>query len=493
MQLTLREIRSILGVAAPAHSAGMASGYSIDSRTIRAGELFFALRGERFDGNDYVAAALAAGAAGAVVSSDRVAGFPATLQDRLIGTPDTLMALQKLAGAVRARWGGPLVAITGSMGKTTTKHMMTELLGTRFRVVQSEGNWNNQYGLPLSLLQLQPETEIGVFELGMSAAGEIRHLAGIAKPDVGVVTNVGPAHLEFFSDVDGIALAKRELIESLGRDGWAVLNGDDARVAAFGSLCPGRALSYGIDTDAQIRATKLSAAPAGGYSFAVSTASLESDVFGGARKETVKRIPPDEQAAETRFTLPMVGRHNVRNLLAGLGVAHLFGIRLATLVETVAGLHPAPMRGELVGLANGAVIVNDCYNSSPAALEAMLEAVAEIPARRRVAVLGGMMELGRRSGELHFDCGKRLPDLRFSLLLTVGDAARPLAEGARSAGMAGNACEHFDTPAEAGGRLREILADGDVVLLKASRAVRLEGVWDELSEDGPAGAGRSRR
>lgn len=257
MRLTLGEISRLLQSAPPSRSDLPVTGYSIDSRTLRPGELFFAVRGERLDGHDFVLAALAAGASGAVVDGSRRGDFPLSAQPNLLAVPNALEAMQSLAASVRRRWGGPLVAVTGSTGKTTTKQMIAALLATRFRVLQSEGNLNNQFGLPLSLLRLQPETEMGVFELGMSAPGEIRLLATLAAPDVAVVTNVSPVHLEFFPDLEAIAHAKYELIEALEPGAWAVLNADDHRVRAFGEGMAGRVLYFGMSHPAHFQAQEL--------------------------------------------------------------------------------------------------------------------------------------------------------------------------------------------------------------------------------------------
>jgi len=484
MQLRLQQISEIL--AAPPVLPGVSvNGYSIDSRTVRPGELFFAVRGERLDGHHYVRAALEAGAAAAVVEATRRADFPAELQPKLLAVPDTLQALQALAAAVRRLWGGPVVAITGSAGKTTTRQMTAALLATRFRVLQSEGNLNNHFGLPLSLLRLEPQTEVGVFELAMSAPGEIRLLAGLAAPQVGVVTNVSAAHLEFFPNVDAIARAKLELVEQLGPRSWAVLNADDPRVRRFGTALAGRTLYFGISHAAHFQAQRLERNGNGGYSFAISPQPLQGLPPGMAwdgieKKRKRPAIASDEPATLVRFHLPLLGQHSVLNFLAALAAAYALGIAPGSLREAAAALRPASWRGETLRLSCGALLVNDCYNSNPAALDAMLSAVAGLPARRRLAVLGGMMELGASSETLHRQAGRRARELGFDQLLTVGEAALAIAAGARAAGMPAENLAHFATPQEAGARLRDILREGDAVLLKASRSVHLETVWDSL-------------
>ncbi|MBI4459063.1 MAG: UDP-N-acetylmuramoyl-tripeptide--D-alanyl-D-alanine ligase [Acidobacteria bacterium] len=480
MELTLFEIAQVLGTEPPASTQARIGGYSIDSRTVQPRNLFFALPGTRADGHDFVEAALAAGAAAAVVSASRRAAFPAALQSRLLTVPDPLESLQKLASAVRRRWAGPVVAVTGSTGKTTTKEMIASLLATRFRVLQNEGNLNNHIGLPLSLLRLEPQTEIGVFELAMSAPGEIRSLAELATPDLGVVTNVAPVHLEFFPDIEAIARAKFELIETLGDQAWAVLNADDPRVATFGAGMSGRVLHFGIGHPAHFRAQGLRPDSAGGWFFTLPPQPYRSQPFGVLWRGKRPAETPGAEIPDIRFHLPLLGQHNVLNLLAALAASYAFGILPSALTAAADRLRPAALRGELIRLANGALVVNDCYNSNPEALDAALAAVASLAAERRIAVLGGMMELGPSSGSLHYRCGQRLAELGFQILLTVGEAALPFAEGARAAGLRHENLVHLNSPEEAGERLRQLLRHGDVVLLKASRAVRLEKVWDSL-------------
>ena len=483
MQLKLGEIAQIVETPPPSDAERRVTGYSIDSRTIREGELFFAVKGQRLDGHDFVLNALEADAAAAVVGRNRLGDFPEAVQPKLLVVADTLGALHRLAAAVRKRWGGPLVAITGSTGKTTTKQMIAALLGTRFRVLENEGNFNNQFGLPLSLLRLQPESEVGVFELGMSATGEIRQLAELARPDVGVVTNVSTVHLEFFPDVEAIARAKFELIETLRSGAWAVLNADDARVAGFGRQQGVRVLYFGTGPAAHFRAENVMPDERGASLFTLLCKAFQALTLGAAWDGRIPlELPGGPQPQELEFRLPLLGRHNVLNALAALGVCYLFGIPPCCLREAVAQLRPAAMRGELVRLANGAMVLNDCYTSSPAALEAALQTLASLPARRRLAVLGGMLELGPTSGQLHARSGEQVAQLKFDVLLTVGDPARAFAAGAKAAGMSEQALIHCDTAEEAGERLRQLLQAGDVALLKASRAVHLEKVWEALGE-----------
>src|SRR5258707_525373 len=357
--------------------AGVA-GYSIDSRTIRPGELFFAIHGPRHDGHDHVAAALGRGALAAVVSSSRARRFPNALRGFCLVADDTLLALHQLAHAMRDSWGKKIAGVTGSVGKTTTKEILAALLGAKLRILKSEGNFNNAYGLPLTLFRLEDEHDAAVLEMGMSRRYELKELAAIAKPDVGVVTRVAPAHLEFFAGVEEIALAKRELIEGLnGRESVAVLNADDPLVAAFASHAPGRVLTYAIEKAADYRAEAIEDRGALGSSFVMAQ--------GGKR---------------TRLELALPGRHVISNALAALAAASVWGIGAAEAQTVFRTLHAPAMRGELLRFSNGAALINDSYNSIPAALHAMIKVLAATPnyRRRRFAAGEG---LARREDGTH--------------------------------------------------------------------------------------------
>src|SRR5215470_3481827 len=272
MRWTIAQVAGALGTRPGAGLDPLArlAGVSIDSRTIRAGELFVAIHGPRHDGHDHVAGALELGALAAVVAEAHLPRFAGSVGDRCLAVPDTFRALQQLARAVREAWGGKIAGVTGSVGKTTTKEILAALLGTRLRILKSEGNFNNEYGLPLTLFHLDETHQAAVLEMGMSRRGELSRLAEIARPDVGVVTRVAQAHLEFFASVEEIALAKRELIEGLnGSESVAVLNADDPLVAAFAPYAPGRVLTYGIENSADFRAEAIEDRGALGSTFAL--------------------------------------------------------------------------------------------------------------------------------------------------------------------------------------------------------------------------------
>src|SRR5712672_2223236 len=347
------------------------AGVSIDSRTIRGGELFVAIHGPSHDGHDHVAGAFEHGALAAVVAAAKVGQLPDAIRTKCIVVDDTFVALKQFARAVRETWGGKIAGVTGSVGKTTTKEILAALLGARFRVLKSEGNCNNEYGLPLTLFRLEEDHDAAVLEMGMSRRYELQELAAIAKPDVGVVTRVASAHLEFFASVEEIALAKRELIEGLnGRDSAAVLNADDPLVAAFAAHAPGRVVTYGIDNAADYRAEAIEDRGAVGSAFVLAA--------NGRR---------------TRLELALPGRHVISNALAALAAASVWGIGAAEAQSVFSTLHAPEMRGELLRFSNGAALINDSYNSSPAALHAMITVLASTPNyQRRILAAGEMRE-----------------------------------------------------------------------------------------------------
>jgi UDP-N-acetylmuramoyl-tripeptide--D-alanyl-D-alanine ligase len=432
-----------------------AAGYSIDTRTIQFGELFFAVRGERFDGHDFVQNAFEKGACAAVVSQEKLASLPPAVKDfPLIAVTAAnkadapLAALQQLAAAVRRHWGKRVVAITGSAGKTTTKEAVAAVLASRFAVLKSQGNLNNGFGLPLQLLKLQPEHDVAVIEMGMSAAGEIAALCRVAAPNWGVVTNVGNAHAESFSDgIAGIARAKYELVASLPSDGVAFLNCDDAYVSQFGRDFRGRVVYFGRGPCSDPRAETVEAMGAEGLRI---------------------KVRAGEQHAELHLHLP--GEHNVSNAMAAVAVGLQAGIPLDACCAALEGLQPGDKRGQVLSL-RGATIINDAYNSNPEALKAMIATLASVPAKRRILIAGEMLELGREAAALHASCGKAAAEAGIDIVIGVRGNAVHIVEAAR-----GPRTEALfvETPEEAGAWMREHLREGDAVLLKGSRGVRLE-------------------
>ncbi len=458
MKLTLGQIADWIHAEGDFDDALEAVGYSIDSRSIGAGKLFFAVKGERVDGHDYVEKALADGAVAAVVSMRWLA--PARVDEaRLLRVPDedeacVLYAMQRLAQQVRQVWGKRVIGVTGSAGKTTTKECIAQVLGSRFKVLKTEGNLNNHFGVPLTLLRLEPEHDVAVIEMGMNHAGEIAALAKIAAPNWGVVSNVGMAHAEFFADgIEGIARAKKELVDALPADGVAFLNDDDARVRLFGDGLPVKTVLYGTSASADIRAVDIKEHGLGGTDF-------------------VRVGPGLVPAIPTRFPvhLRLPGRHNVLNALAAFAVGREAGVEVSDAVAAIERLRPSEKRGDVIAW-RGAEIVNDTYNSNPQALLSMIAALRNTPAERRILVAGEMLELGDEGPALHAACGAAAAEAGVDVVVGVRGLALELVAAARAGGVE---AVFVETAQEAGAWLRENLRAGDVALLKASRGVRLE-------------------
>lgn len=460
MRLALGQIADWIHAEGDFTTNREAFGYSIDSRTINAGDLFFAVTGERVDGHQFVAAALANGAVAAVVSQHWLA--PDDLDPcRILRVPEgedcVLNAMQTLARKVRRHWGGRVIGVTGSAGKTTTKEAVATVLAASFRVLKSEGNLNNHFGMPLQILKLEPEHEVAVLEMGMNHAGEIRALAAIAEPDWAVVTNVAAVHLEHFPDgIEGIAAAKRELVEALPADGLSFLNCDDEWVASFARGRSEHTVFYGTRDGAEVRAIDVEERGAEGVAFTCVAAE-----------------------ASARVQLHLLGQHNVANALAAIAVGLRSGMDLEACAAALAHLRPGDKRGEILSW-NGARIINDSYNSNPRALMAMVDALIAIDAERHILVVGEMLELGPETASLHEQCGAEAAAKGVDIVVGVRGWAERLVHTV----AAGDAVEGIfvETPEEAGAWMRENLRPGDAVLLKASRGVRLERALASLRE-----------
>src|SRR5271157_2562293 len=440
MELRLGRIATLLNTRCGARERVVA-GYSIDSRSIRPGQLFFAMRGPRFDGHQFIAQAIECGAAGAVVDQTFFDQAPPGLTPILLPAQDPLEALQSLARAVRRKWGRPLIAVTGSTGKSTTKEMIAALLGRCFVVHRSAGNLNNHYGLPLTLLELEPEHEIAVVELAMSAAGEIAHLALIAEPETGVVTNVAPVHLQFFDSVESIAKAKRELVDNLcSRSGppTAVLNYDDPRVRGFAEGFEGKVVTFGFGRGADFRALRVKRGEGIGSEFQVIGPNLDAD-----------------------FLLPLPGRHNVQNALAAIAVASSFDVPPVEMRRGLAEFQNMSQRGESLTLPGPVTIIDDCYNSNPQAMECMLETLRTWPgARSRIVVAGEMLELGPQSPKLHEEVGRKCAEADLAWLIAVQGDARYFLAGAVAAGLPPAQIRFFSDAPPAGEFCRSQLEPG---------------------------------
>jgi UDP-N-acetylmuramoyl-tripeptide--D-alanyl-D-alanine ligase len=462
MRWTVEEVAGALGVTPPGGLDPLArlAGVSINSRTLARDELFVAIHGPRHDGHNFVVAALEAGALASIVATERLSGYAEPNRSKLFAVPDTLAALQGLAQAVRSRWGRRVAAVTGSAGKTTTKEILAALLAARFRVLKSEGNLNNEFGLPLQLLRLEDADEAAVVELGMSHSGELKRLAEIARPDIGVVTRVAPVHLEFFASVDEIALAKRELIEGLaGRESVAVLNADDSRVASFAQVAPGRILTYGVAEHADFRAENIQDRGLSGSEF---------DLVG-----------PE---GRTRLSLPLAGRHNIPNALAALAAASVWGVGASEAKEVFPRLEATGMRGRVLHYDAGFTVINDCYNSNPVALAAMVELLANTPASgRHLLAAGEMLELGPASADLHREAGREAGATgKVDWIIAVQGAAEDIVRGAVEAGHPAARAKFFASTLEAGAFVVNLMERGDVLLVKGSRGVKMERMVEAL-------------
>jgi UDP-N-acetylmuramoyl-tripeptide--D-alanyl-D-alanine ligase len=432
-------------------------GVAIDSRSVEPGALFVALKGERFDGHAFVSEAVAGGAGGLVVSdpSVDVAGVP------VFHVADTLVALQALGHAVRRQSNARVVAITGSAGKTTTKEMTAQLLSTTYRVFRNKGNLNNHIGLPLSLVDLRRGPDVAVVELGMNHEGEIRTLVDIAEPDVRVWTNVGDAHVGHLGSVDAIARAKAEVLEHATDRTVAVVNADDPLVMRHVHGFPGRTVTFGTSGAAHIHAMDVV-----DRGFDGTTATVET------------------RSGPLSLTVPLAGQAQLMNVLAAIGVAIEFDVAPRAIESIVAALTPVARRGLITRLSNGARLVDDSYNASPAALRAMLGALrATAVSGRRIAVLGEMLELGDLAADLHAACGQAAVRAGVEELVVIGGpAADGLVAGAIAGGLHRSHVHRFANSQTAALFVADLVAPGDLVLVKGSRGTRTDIVADRLQE-----------
>jgi UDP-N-acetylmuramoyl-tripeptide--D-alanyl-D-alanine ligase len=479
LHLTLKWVADAVGGWIAAGDPEQMVGHvTTDSRSLRRGDFFVALKGERFDGHEYVGEAIDRGASGVIVepTAPREGAFrseqgrrggagqalAAHLGVAVIEVADTTKALQDLAHEVRKASGTRVVAITGSAGKTTTKETIAQILSSRFRVVKNKGNLNNHIGLPLSLLQLCERPDVAVMELGMNHAGEISTLVAIAEPEVRVWINVGDAHIGFFESADAIAEAKAEILERAAPDHVLVCNADDPRVMAHVARFAGRTLTFGTSPGATVRATH-----------------IEDLGLDGMRAHVA--TPAGEMDLQT----PLLGRGNLANVLAATAVAIDFGVSLEDIAGTASHLAAADRRGAVRRLRDRVVLVDDSYNSSPTALRRALEVIASEPrASRKVAVLGEMLELGGHSLALHRESGEIAARAGVDLLFTIGgEGARALADGALSAGLPKAAVRHFENSEAAAPAIAAAVRPGDVVLVKASRGTRADIVADRIAAE----------
>lgn len=458
-RMTVKEVASgIRGTLVSGSPAVVVSGISIDSRTLNPGDLFFAIRGPHTDGHSYVSSALAKGACGAVVELDFEAPEGSLRDQILLSVADTHQALKDLGTEVRRRWRGSLVAITGSVGKTTTKEFAAQVLQTEYSVYRSPGNYNNLFGLPLSLFGLNEDDHIGIFEMGMSARGEIAEMCRIARPDIGVLTNIAPVHLEFFNSVEEIAQAKGELAESLGSSGTFIYNADDALVRRIAARFAGHKISFGLSPDAEIRAEEIEIV-------GVEETRFRLSCHGVSRKAV----------------MPLAGLHYVMNVLPALALGHYYRIPLEQSVESLKDLRHAPMRGQVLRFKEGFVVIDDSYNSNPRALAQVLENLSlRQSGGRRILVAGEMLELGKESPSLHYQAGSMAAKFGIDLVVAVRGDAQELARGAIAGGIPESRVHFFTDVDQAAGFVEQTVRKGDDLLVKGSRGVHLEKIVQAL-------------
>lgn len=431
--------------------------FNIDSRLTEPGELFFALVANR-NGHDFVSHALEKGASGVVISQKL------SLPEKsiaIIQVKDTLEALQKLAKEVLREHKIKVVGITGSNGKTTTKEFSSLLLSSTFNVLKSEGNFNNHLGLPLSLLRLNNRHEVAVLEMAMSAPGEIRALTRIAPPDVAVITNVNPVHLQFFKSTEEIAEAKKEILEGIKTGGIAVLNGDDPQIKKIARDWKGKKILFGLSSECDIRAQNIQKLGFEGMLFKISY---------GQRQEKIH--------------FPFFYESSLYNLLAASAIAYSLSVPFENILDKIKTLKPFPKRGVLIPLKRNIKLVDDSYNSNPRALETALKALAELPSKRKVAVLGDMLELGEKEAKFHTQAGKRVAKWGWDCLVTVGPLSLHMAEGASSSGMKRNQIFSFKDSEEAAEEIWTLVHDGDLILVKGSRKIKTEKIVEKLKSTG---------
>ncbi len=433
-------------------------GVSIDSRNIREGELFVAIKGDRFDGHDFVPEAIKRGAWGALVERSALESRYESLGGlkNILPVEDTLFALQEMSHMHRKKYSIPVIGITGSNGKTTTKEMLACILKQKGPVLKNEGNLNNHIGVPLTLLKLNARHRAAAVEMGMSAVGEIDLLARLVSPDTGVITNIGPAHLEFLGTMDRVAEAKAELLGNLRPNGTAVLNADDRYFPTLRGKFAGRVLSFGIDQRADVRA---------------------GDIRQG---KDYTDCTLDAQGSQVNVRLRTLGRHNIYNALAAAAGALATGMTPDAVKFGLENFTPVSMRSE-VKIVSGRTVLADYYNANPGSVKAALETLATLrTGAKSIAVLGDMLELGETGAEAHREIGRTAARLGIHAIIALGALAAHILEGAREAGMPGNNLFTASTHAEAAELLKKHSKTGDAVLIKGSRGVKMEKILEEF-------------
>ena len=436
-------------------------GISTDSRTVAEGELFVALKGPHFDGHHFALEALRKKAGGVLIEEGKVGDirWNGYRSRAVIAVGDTLSALGDIAQSWRRKYDIPLVALTGSNGKTTTKEMIAACLETTFSILKTKGNLNNLIGVPLTLLTLTEKERIVVLEMGMNVPGEIGRLAEIAEPDVGLITNIQAVHLEGMGSLERLKEEKGELFRKMRRDGTILVNQDDPRVVDLARDYPGQKITFGIEHPAEIMAREIQLHGAQGTSF---TLILEGEAL--------------------EIHLRLLGRHFIPNALAAVGMACLFGVEVDRAREALENFRPFPMRMEVVPLKGGGTLINDAYNANPHSMGVALETLAEVKGTgRAIAVLGDMLELGGFTNQAHEQVGKKVCDLSIDFLMAMGDEAPVVVESAIRFGLPMERAQIVESHSEAASLLRQMVQSGDWVLVKGSRRMAMEKIVERLA------------
>ena len=462
MRLTLEEVMQATGGRLEGElppGAVQITGVSTDTRLLRPGDLFIALRGPQRDGHDFIAEAFARGAAAALISRHTPpAADRGARPGPLVAVPETLPALGDLAAHYRRTLRVRVVGVTGSVGKTATAAMCAAVLEGTYRVARTRDDWNAEIGVPLTILSMDDHTDVAVLEMAMRGLGQIADLVRIARPEIGVVTNIGESHLELLGSIENVARAKGELIEGLPARGTAVLNAEDERVLRLRDRSPAPVLTFGLIPAADVRAERV------------------TFTDGGMRFRLVR----NDGAAEV--SLGSWGVHSVSNALAAAAVAQAMDVGVEAVAAGLARWTPPKMRLQPLPLGD-ILVINDAYNASPASMAAAFEVLRHVAGtRRRIVVLGEMKELGERSAALHRAAGREAASVGAVRIVAGGADARSLAAGAHDAGTGATVYLEPDAP-EAAARLRTVIRPGDVVLVKGSRVVAMERVVDMLRED----------
>jgi UDP-N-acetylmuramoyl-tripeptide--D-alanyl-D-alanine ligase len=449
-------LKAVSGRLVKGDSNVICRGVSTDSRTVRAGNLFIALKGEQFDGHDFLDAAVKVGVSAVLVQEEPKEEVSSNVAVVLV--EDTLKALGDLAQYWRNRFSIPVMAITGSSGKTTTKEMLAGIVGQSKNVLKTEGNLNNLIGMPMTLLRLTDQHEAAILELGTNQRGEIARLTGIAGPDIGLITNIGPAHLQGLHSLDTIREEKGDLFRCMGKQGTAVVNLDDGNIREVSRTWNGKRVTFSMEGPADVTVENMEATDAAGVSFRLVTGATKSDVF-----------------------MNIAGRHHVYNALAAAAMAWALGMDGASIGKGLASFQPVAGRMDIRGLANGSFIIDDTYNANPASVAEALKALRNLRGRgRAIAVLGDMLELGEQSRSLHESIGEIAAQTGVDRLLLKGEFASATAAGALKTGMPSDAVIRFQDDGEAADFVQSYLHDGDWALVKGSRRMKMEQIVQHI-------------